>query len=293
LKETISWLLTIERLAGTFYKEVQEGFKKDKKMSEFFRHLSAEEAWHFQVMQHASEYLEHNISPPFSISIDNDTKKKVEAPFVRNRELLTARSFSKESVIDCLATTEFGEWNDIFIYVVNALANRKEFMHVAPKMQRHLKEIENFIGSLPEGRKYLHVIKSLPHVWVERILIIDNDLIMAQFLRSLLYHVGKIETVMTGREGLQKMKEEYFDVIISEIKMPDMDGTEFYNQAFTYDRSIKKRIMFFGRSPKPAQIEFFHTNNLRYLIKPAPIKEIVENVFEIINKPIKRAKGPF
>ena len=94
LKETISWLLTIERLAGTFYKEVQEGFKKDKKMSEFFRHLSAEEAWHFQVMQHASEYLERNISPPFSISIDNDTKKKVEAPFVRNRELLTARSFS-------------------------------------------------------------------------------------------------------------------------------------------------------------------------------------------------------
>jgi CheY-like chemotaxis protein len=293
LKATISWLLTIERLAGTFYKEVQESFRKDKKMSDFFGHLSVEEAWHFQVMESASEYLEHNIPPPFSISVDNDTKKKVEASFVRNRELLAARNFSKGSVIDCLATTEFGEWNDIFICVVNALAKRKEFMRVAARIQGHLKEVENFIGSLPEGRKYLHVIKSLPHVWEERILIIDNDLIMAQFLRSLLYHVGKIETVMNGREGLQKIKEQYFDVIISDINMPVMDGIEFYNQAFTYDRSIKKRIMFFGRSPKPEQIEFFHKNNLRYLIKPAPIKEIVENVFEIINKPIKRTKGPF
>jgi CheY-like chemotaxis protein len=176
--------------------------------------------------------------------------------------------------------------------VVNVLAKRKEFMHVAAKIHGHLKEIENFVGSLPEGQKHLHVIRSLPHVWKEQILIIDDDLVMVEFLSSLLYHEGEIETAMNGREGLQKIKEKYFDVIISDIKMPVMDGIEFYNKAFTYDPSIKERIMFFCGLPNPEQIELFHKNNLRYLIKPAPIKEIVKNVSEIMNKPKKRTKGP-
>lgn len=293
MKETIGWLLTIERLAGAFYDEVQENFKKDEKMSNFFRHLSDEEAWHFRVMESASKYLEHIISPPFSISADNATKEKIEAAFVRNRELLAGGNFSMQNVIDCLVTTEFSEWNDIFIYVVNALARGREFMPVAAKIHGHLKEIENFVGSLPEGQKYLYVIKSLPHVWKEHILIIDDDLLIVEFLRSLLYHEGEVETAMNGRDGLQKIKEKYFDVIISDIYMPVMDGIEFYNQARTYDPSTEKRIMFFGGSPKPEQIEFFHKNNLRYLIKPAPIKEIMKNVFEIMNKPTRRAKGPF
>jgi CheY-like chemotaxis protein len=208
-------------------------------------------------------------------------------------ELSAADKFSMQNVIDCLVTTEFSEWNDIFIYVVNVLAKEREFMPVAAKIHGHLKEIENFVGSLSEGQKYLYVIKSLPHVWKEHILIIDDDLLIVQFLRSLLYHEGEIETAMNGRDGLQKIKEKYFDVIISDINMPVMDGLEFYNQAFAYDPSIKERIMFLGGLPKPEQVEFFHKNNLRYLRKPAPIKEIVKNVSEIMNKPTKRAKGPF
>jgi len=293
LKEAIEWLLSIERLASTFYGEVQERFKEDEKMSNFFRQLSDDEAWHFQVMQSASEYLEHNISPPFSISVDSATKEQIETAFVRNRELLTAGNFSMENVLDCLATTEFSELNDIFIYVVNSLAKEREFMPVAAKMDGHIKKIENFIESLPEGQKYLHVIRSLPRVWKEHILIVDDELLMVEFLRSLLYHEGEIETAMNGREGLQKIKEKYFDVIISDINMPVMDGIEFYYQASAYDSSTKERIMFLSGLPEPEQIDFLTENNLRYLRKPAPIKEIVKNVSEIMNKPLKKSKRLF
>ena len=158
-------------------------------------------------MQSASGYLEHNISPPFSISVDSATKEKVETAFVRNRELLAAGNFSMENVLDCLATTEFSELNAIFIYVVNSLAKEREFMPVAAKMDGHLKEIKNFIEAQPEGQKYLHVVRSLPRVWKEHILIIDDDLLMVEFLRSLLHHEGEIETALIGREGLLKLIE--------------------------------------------------------------------------------------
>ena len=56
LKATVTWLLTIGHLAQAFYREVEEGFKEDKKFSQFFRFLSNEEAWHAEAMERASEH---------------------------------------------------------------------------------------------------------------------------------------------------------------------------------------------------------------------------------------------
>ena len=284
LKETIDWLLTIEHLACAFYGEVAEGFKKDEKISKFFRLLSGEEAWHAKVMESASEYLVQHTAPPFSISVDDETKEKIEIPFAKNRDLLSAGNFSRGSIMDCLATTEFSEWNDIFIYAMNSLKEEREFMPVVAKMHGHLREIEQFMESLPEGRKHLYIIKSLPRVWKEHILIIDDDQPIIEFLKKLFEHEGDVETAQNGREGLQKIKDKYFDVIISDIDMPVMDGIEFYSQASAYDPQIGKRVIFFSGFSKGEHTDFIRKNNLKYLIKPAPIREIVKKVSEILYK---------
>jgi CheY-like chemotaxis protein len=235
-------------------------------------------------MEDITKYLADHGTPAFSISVDDATKENIEAPFIRNRELLAAGIFSKENVLDCLATTEFSEWNDLFIYVVNSFKEERQFMSVAAKMQLHLKDIGQFMGSLPEGLRHLYIIKSLPRVWEEHILIIDDDQLFVEFLKKLLWHEGKIETAQNGREGLQKIKETYFDLIISDIYMPLMDGIEFYNKASAYDPEIRKRIMFISGVPKREHTDFFKKNNFRYLIKPAPIRDIVRNAFEILHK---------
>ncbi len=284
LIETIEWLLTIEHLAGAFYGEVAEGFREDEKFSTFFRHLSGEETWHAEVMVSASEYLVQHIAPPFSISVDDETKKKIEIPFIRNRQLLSGGNFTKKNVVDCLAVTEFSEWNDIFIYVVRSLKEEREFMPIVAKMHGHIKEIAEFMESSPEGRKHLYIINSLPRVWKENILIIDDDPPIADFLKKLLEYEGNVETAQNGKEGLQKIKEKYFDVIISDISMPVMDGIEFYSQASVYDPEIGKRIVFFSGFLKREHTDFVRKNNLKYLRKPAPIRDIVNKVSEIIKK---------
>ena len=186
MKETITWLLSIERLAGAFYSEVSVGFKEDKEFSKFFRHLSGEEALHARAMEKASHYLVRHAAPAFSISVDEETKNKIEIPFVKNRELLSAGHFSRENVMDCLATTEFSEWNDIFLYVIKSLKEDRELMPVVAKMHEHLREIIQFMETVPEGRKHLYIIKSLPQVWKENILIIDDDQPILEFLKRLL-----------------------------------------------------------------------------------------------------------
>ena len=283
MKETVDWLLKIENLAHSFYGEVGVAFKEDEKFSQFFRHLSQEEAWHAKVMESALEYLLQH-STAFSISVDDKTKEKIEATFINNRELLSAGDFSRESVIDCLVTTELSEWNNIFVYVVQSLKEDRKFMPVAAKMHRHLLDIEHFLGALPEGRRHLPAINSLPRVWKEHILIIDDDLAIVNFLSKLLEFEGQVSTAQNGKEGLQKIKEQYFDVIISDISMPVMNGLEFYSQASAFDPEIGKRIIFFSGAPSPEHTNFFKQNNLKFLMKPAPIMEIVNNVSAILHK---------
>jgi CheY-like chemotaxis protein len=282
MKEIIEWLLKIETLAGTFYKEASKLLEKDERLSTFFLYLAEEEAWHFQVMKDALEYFEHHVGPPPSIIVDVDTREKIERAFERNGELLRAGNSSADNVLHCLAMTEFSEWNDIFMYVVNTVKEESRFMSVAAKMHHHVTEIENFLESLPEGRKHLHIVKSLPRVWKEQILIIDDDMPIAEFLRKLFSDIGQVETAVNGRDGLAKVKEKYFDVIISDVQMPVMDGIEFYHAASAIDPQIGQRILFYTGSPKQAHAEFFRSRQLRHLIKPAPIRDIVRKVAEIM-----------
>ena len=282
MKEIIGWLLTIERLAAAYYREVSDTLKGEKVFSEYFRHLSDEENGHYKVMESALEYLQHHRLPPASITVDNDTKEKIETVFIRNRELLAAGDSSREKILNCLTSTELSEWNDIFIYVVNTLKEERQFMSAAAMMHQHLTSIENFVESLPEGAAYLKLFKNLPTVWKEQILIIDDDQPICDFLKKLLSHAGQIETACNGKEGLQKVGEKYYDVIISDVQMPVMDGIEFFRQAASRDPLLGQRIVFFTGSPKQEIIAFFREHDLRYLIKPAPIREIVRKVAEIL-----------
>ncbi|MFZ2197528.1 MAG: response regulator [Thermodesulfovibrionales bacterium] len=282
IKEIIEWLLKIEALAGNFYKEASKCSEKDERLSNFFLYLADEEARHFQVMEGALEYLKRYAVPSPAIIVDLDTKEKIEGIFERNIELLRADKSGRDNLLHCLAMTEFSEWNHIFMYVLNTIKEERQFMSVAASMHHHITEIENFLESLPEGRDHLHIVKSLPRAWEEQILVIDDDLAIAEFLRKLFSDIGQVETAVNGRDGLAKVKEKYFDVIISDVQMPVMNGIDFYNSASAFDPTIGQRILFFTGSPTQAHTEFFRTNQLRYLIKPAPIREILRKVAEIM-----------
>jgi CheY-like chemotaxis protein len=61
-----------------------------------------------------------------------------------------------------------------------------------------------------------------------RILIVDDDLNMTRTLADILSVFGHFaETATRAAEGLQKMSFTAFDAVVSDIRMPDMNGVEF------------------------------------------------------------------
>ena len=60
-----------------------------------------------------------------------------------------------------------------------------------------------------------------------RILVIDDDDSFRSVLQYNLSQAGyEVEIAVGGREGLQQMKQAPFDAVITDIKMPGMDGLE-------------------------------------------------------------------
>ena len=62
-----------------------------------------------------------------------------------------------------------------------------------------------------------------------RVLVVDDDLGICQSLTDLLQEEGcKMETAQSGIEAMAWLKKQEFDVVLSDVVMPDMDGFELY-----------------------------------------------------------------
>jgi chemosensory pili system protein ChpA (sensor histidine kinase/response regulator) len=60
------------------------------------------------------------------------------------------------------------------------------------------------------------------------VLVVDDDLTVRRFLKHILEDVGyRVVTASDGREALQKVAESAPSVILLDVRMPVMDGSEF------------------------------------------------------------------
>src|SRR5205814_8016794 len=77
-----------------------------------------------------------------------------------------------------------------------------------------------------------------------KILVVDDEQSMCQFLALMLRREGYLVTAVTrGQEALEKVREEEFDVVITDIKMPEMDGLEVLSGVKKVDPTIPVVIM--------------------------------------------------
>lgn len=285
MKEIIEWQIDVEKKLGGFYRYAASAFREDKKIAGFLNRLADDEFVHACVMKDAAELIKDD--PKYSpvITLDKTTKEKIEAPFKEKRNILSKGKLSNEKLVDFIVTMEFLELNDIFMYVVNSLKEwNREFMHIAAKMQTHKDGIEKFIESLPFGEKYMSRIRELPQVWQKKILVVEDSTLVIQTLSAIFKKEFIVDIAENGKEALKKVNEQYFDVIVSDINMPSLNGIDFYYRAAKRDPDIGERFLFFTGVVNSKLADFFSTNNLRNLQKPASIEKLRQTVIDIVQK---------
>ncbi len=64
-----------------------------------------------------------------------------------------------------------------------------------------------------------------------RILVVDDDMGICETLSDILRERNhSVEVAWDGFEAVERMKEESFDVVLMDIKMPGMNGVETYKE---------------------------------------------------------------
>lgn len=277
MKDLIDWLMRIEHISGKLYGDAALFFS-DKRIKEFLQRCAEDEALHLGIMASAAQAIQAQADINSAFVVDQEIKKAIEWPFKENRARLSAGSLTEAQVIDCVVETEFSEWNDIFLYVVNSMKDIKpRFKSAAAKIQNHLWQVEQFLSTTEYGRQKTEIIRNLQPVWKEKILIVEDDPAISELLVAILDGEGSVDTAANGEIGLQKIRKKYYQLIVSDIDMPVMDGRSMFHEAVSEFKDIGRRFLFLTGHPAGPIVDFFEANDLKYLTKPASINAIKQH----------------
>ena len=127
------------------------------------------------------------------------------------------------------------------------------------------------------------------------ILIIDDEKSIRNSLKEILEFEGyDVHTAENGQEGLSMIKEDDYDLVICDIKMPKMDGKELLSRAQLLDIP-PKFIMISGHGNVDTAIESVEMGAFDYISKPPDMNKLlitVKNAMEnkVLNEETKVLK---
>jgi CheY-like chemotaxis protein len=286
MKQIINWLRTMEMLASNVYQEAAEQLSEDQEFSAFLSRMSDEESWHFHIVGSAMTFLEETKAlPQTAVTIDGDIRKELERPFRELYDAINNKTLTRKDVVECIAKTEFTEWNSVFVYVINTFQKQTAmFQHVAATIESHKEKIIKFLENLPEDLKVPDDMWRLPEIWDKKILIVEDETAIRELLSDVLGGMGQIETAVNGQEGLDKTNKDFFNVVVSDIGMPVMNGIEFYKRAVEENPNLHRQFLFCTGDVTPEVMNFLHESNLPYLEKPFRLKTLNRTVQEMMDK---------
>ncbi len=141
-----------------------------------------------------------------------------------------------------------------------------------------------FVVNLPVNRKAVEALDKPEEVvtstqTVEKgrnVLVVDDEETIVELLLALLESSGhRVETARNGREALEKVKKADYDVIISDLKMPDMGGQKLYESVSQIKPHLMKRMIFStGDTVNPVTQAFFQETGNHYLTKPFRLEDV-------------------
>jgi len=119
-----------------------------------------------------------------------------------------------------------------------------------------------------------------PPVKDSRILVIDDEPniqnVLAQSLRRRGYTV---DIACNGADGLVHLSKASYNIILCDIRMPGLDGLEFYRQVQAKDKKIAQKIIFItGDTADESTRKFIEENLVKCLRKPFELADLLQVV---------------
>ncbi|MGE0367749.1 MAG: response regulator, partial [Candidatus Dadabacteria bacterium] len=141
-------------------------------------------------------------------------------------------------------------------------------------------DIKDYLGVDEEEEHVLH-IEPADSENGRMVMIVEDEELVTALVTGILESDGYgVEVAINGEEALSKVKGAVYDFIVCDIKMPQMNGKEFYRRLKAMDTGLERRILFITGDPSTETLDFIEETGNRFLSKPFKIEEFREVVKE-------------
>jgi two-component system, NtrC family, sensor kinase len=119
-----------------------------------------------------------------------------------------------------------------------------------------------------------------------RVLVVDDEPHILHYMRATLEAWGHIPVVASdGLEGLSRLDDDTFDLVISDLRMPKLGGREFYEEVSRRHPSMAPRFVFAtGDTVRGDTLAFLETLDRPYLHKPFSLAELRTLLADVARK---------
>ena len=116
------------------------------------------------------------------------------------------------------------------------------------------------------------------------ILIVEDDRNIAETLSAILQQNGyNTDTAKNGQEAIQKSKAKFFNLVLLDIKLPDMEGTKILTTMHK-DQPKMMKIMITGYPSIENAVEALNLGADAYIIKPVKPEKLLALIKEKLDE---------
>lgn len=137
---------------------------------------------------------------------------------------------------------------------------------------QYLADIAATVGTIPSA-------PVAPAGTRARILLVDDNVDLRRYIAHLLGGHYDLATAADGREALERLETESFDLVLTDVMMPQMDGAELL-AAMRADPLLAATpvIMLSARAGEESSVEMLRGGAVDYLVKPFSAAQLLTRV---------------
>jgi len=125
-----------------------------------------------------------------------------------------------------------------------------------------------------------------------RILVVDDEPAIAQLVADVLETEGyAVETAANGLIALEKLEACEYDLVLSDLRMPHLDGIGLYREIERRWPTLLARMLFFsGSTTLPEYESFLAETAARVLLKPFALVDLQQVTRQVVAEPRRESE---
>jgi ATP-dependent Lon protease len=183
------------------------------------------------------------------------------------------------------AVAEYAIGLNYLDYLISLPWNRFTEDNLDLKRAQRILESQHYgLGHVKERILEYLAVRTLCSVQTSQVLVVDDEEIARTNLEYIMRKEGyQVATAANGMEALDKVRDQEFDVVLTDLKMEKMDGIQLLESVKQINPHTEI-VMVTGYATVSSAVDALKKGAAHYLSKPIKLDELRSTVREIIDK---------